>query len=113
MDTKRDIATKYSSGCAISRKNFAQTEVERRYLAANSMFILSRIVCSRAFIIEFLTYVRRMAMAIRREVALFAKVLIWRLRDAGTYSKAISGMMVIHEVQSTIRIRVSSEPDSK
>ena len=54
-----------------------------------------------------------MAMAIRREVAPFAKVLICDLRSAGMYSKAISGMIVIHEVQFTIRISVSSEPDSK
>lgn len=52
-------------------------------------------------------------MAIRRDVAPFAKLLIWRLRLMGTYSKAISGMMVMQAVQSTIRIKVSSEPDSK
>ena len=83
------------------------------YFAANSICIFSRMVASRAFMMEFFTYVRRTAMAIRRDVALFARVLIWRLRLTGTYSKAISGMMVIQAVQSTIRISVSSEPDSK
>ena len=83
------------------------------YLAAFSISIFSIMVCSRAVMMEVLTYVRRMAMAIRLEVADLASVLICRLRDAGIYSRAISGMMVMHEVQSTIRISVSSEPDSK
>ena len=54
-----------------------------------------------------------MAIAMRREVADLASVLICCLRDEGMYSSAISGMIVILDVQSTIRISVSSEPDSK
>ena len=34
-------------------------------------------------------------------------------RSAGIYSTAISGMMVRHDVQSTMRMSVSSDPDSK
>ena len=46
----------------------------RGYLAASSICIFSRMVLSSALMIEFLTYVRRTAMAIRREVALLARV---------------------------------------
>ena len=70
-------------------------------------------VFSNALIIELLTYVRRTAIAILRDVAPLAKVLICDLRSEGMYSKAISGIMVIHDVQFTMRISVSSEPDSK
>ena len=48
--------------------------------------------------IEFFTYVRLMAMAMRREVAPLASILICDLRSLGMYSSAISGMMVMLDV---------------
>ena len=73
----------------------------------------SSMVLSKALIIEFFTYVRRTAMAMRRDVAPFASVLICLRRLSGMYSSAISGTTVRHEVQSTMRMSVSSDPDSK
>ena len=106
------IKRKNAARCFISDRIFLLLE-HFLYFAANSICIFSRIVDSKALMMEFFTYVRRMAMAIRRDVALLANVLTWFLRLAGIYSSAISGMMVIQAVQFTMRISVSSEPDSK
>ena len=56
---------------------------------------------------------RLTANATRRDVAPLAMLFTRSQRSSGMNSRAISGMIVMHDVQSTIRISVSSEPDSK
>ena len=70
-------------------------------------------VCLNASTIDFFTYERRVTRAILRDEAPLKSVLTCRFRSSGTKSRAIFGMMVMSEVLSTIRISVSSEPDSK
>jgi len=72
----------------------------------------SRIVRRSASTIDRLTYVRLTASAMRREVAPLAMVLTRQRCSRGMNSNAISGIMVMYEVQSTMRISVSSDPDS-
>ena len=72
--------------------------------------VIRRIIDST---IDNFTYVLLTARATRRDVAPLAMVLTRERRSSGMNSNAISGMMVIHVVQSTIRIKVSSDPDSK